>query len=134
MLSVFVNENNTDWDDISPVCFQHTDQVYLPIDLILPTSRSDRSKAQNYQQYVQWIRQALQSAHTLAHQHLDEAIVHQKRNYDLYAKSRQVYTPDSLVRYYYMPEKNKHTFAKPWLDPFNIRYTCGLQDQACRYP
>ena len=42
--------------------------------------------------------------------------------------SRQVYTPGSLVRYYYIPEKYKHKFAKPWLGPFRILDQISLVD------
>ena len=138
MLSVFVHDNPTDWDEhlpyvlsayrssvhsstnCTPNSLVYARDTNLPLDLILPTSRSDHLKAQNYPQYVQWIRQALQSAHTFARKHLGKALVRQKRNYDSYAKSRPTFALGSLVRYFYTPAKHKHKFSKPWLGPFEV--------------
>ena len=138
MLSVFVHANPTDWDEhlpyvlsayrssvhsstnCTPNSLVYARETNLPLDLILPTSRSDHLKAQNYPQYVQWIRQVLQSAHTFARRHLGKALVRQKRNYDSYAKSRPTFPLGALVRYFYTPAKNKHKFSKPWLGPFEV--------------
>ena len=44
----------------------------------------------------------------------------QKRNYDVHAKDQSQYSIGALVRYYYVPLKNKHKFACPWVGPYTV--------------
>jgi len=138
MLSVFTCDRPGDWDEhlpfllsayrssvhastqCTPNSLVYGRETNLPIDLLLPGSHQSDLKAANYPDYVQFVRKSLQSAHSFARAHMGKALVRQKRNYDVNAKSRSSFKVGDLIRYYYVPEKNRHKFACPWLGPYKV--------------
>ena len=138
MLSVFVCDRPGDWDEhlpfmlsayrssvhastqCTPNSLVYGKETNLPIDLMIPGSHMSDIKARNYPDYVQFVRKALQSVHSFARQHMGKALIRQKRNYDVHAKSRSSFKVGDLVRYYYVPLKNKHKFACPWIGPYKV--------------
>ena len=138
MLSVFIGDRPGDWDETLPFLLSayrssvhastqctpnslvYGRETNLPIDLLLPGSPQSDRKATNYPDYVQFVRKSLQSAHSFARAHMGKALVRQKRNYDVNAKSRSSFKKGDLIRYYYVPEKNRHKFACPWLGPYKV--------------
>ena len=138
MLSVFVCDRPGDWDEhlpfmlsayrssvhsstqCTPNSLVYGKETNLPIDLMIPGSHLSDIKARNYPDYIQFVRKALQSAHSFARQHMGKALIRQKRNYDVHAKSRSSFKVGDLVRYYYVPLKNKHKFACPWIGPYKV--------------
>ena len=138
MLSVFVSDRPGDWDEhlpfmlsayrssvhastqCTPNSLVYGKETNLPIDLMIPGSHMSDIKARNYPDYVQFVRKALQSAHSFARQHMGKALIRQKRNYDVHAKSRSSFKVGDLVRYYYVPLKNKNKFACPWIGPYKV--------------
>ena len=87
---------------------------------MIPGSHQSNIKAQNYPDYVQFVQTALQSAHAFARQHMGQALVRQKCGYDVHAKSRSSFNVGDLVRYYYVPLKNRHKFACPWIGLYKV--------------
>ena len=69
---------------------------------------------------MDFLRRALESAHDLAREHLQKALVRQKRGYDAHAKQQSPYKPGDLVRYYYPVVAQCNKFARPWIGPFRI--------------
>ena len=61
---------------------------------------------------------------------MGKALMRQKRNYDVHAKDQSQYSIGDLVRYYYVPLKNKHKFACPWVGPYKV--LAKLTDVDCR--
>ena len=138
MLSVFVCDRPTEWDEhlpyllsayrssvhastqCTPNSLVYGRETNLPIDLMIPGSHQSDIKAQNYPDYVQFVRTALQSAHTFARRHMGQALVRQKRGYDVHAKNRSSFKVGDLVRYYYVPIKNRNKFACPWIGPYKV--------------
>ena len=72
------------------------------------------------QEYVDYLRKGLVSAHAFAREHLSKAAVRQKRNYDQKTAERTPFKEDDLVRYYYPPLKQKSKFALPWTGPWRV--------------
>ena len=138
MLSVFACDRPTTWDDhlpyllsayrssvhastqCTPNSLTYGRETNLPIDLMIPGSPQSDIKAQNYPDYVQFVRKALQTAHSFARRHMGQALVRQKRGYDVHAKNRSSFNTGDLVRYYYVPIKNRDKFACPWVGPYKV--------------
>ena len=72
------------------------------------------------QDYVDFLRKGLTSAHAFARQHLEEAALRQKRNYDKKTSHHEPFKEGDLVRYYYPPLRQKSKFALPWTGPWRV--------------
>ena len=136
MLSAFVIESGTDWDMYLPYvmlayrssvnastgCSPHL-MVYgrecnMPIDIMFDKVPADIPRCP--QDYVDFLRHALTASHTFAREHLRQAALRQKRNYDKKATDTANYKIGDLVRYYYPPLRQKSKFARPWTGPWRI--------------
>ena len=80
MLSVFISEKQNDWGEYLPCVLSayrssvhvstsctsnsllYARETNLPIDLLPPRTRRDATKAENYPEYVQWVRKHLQKS------------------------------------------------------------------------
>ena len=137
MLSAFVSERGTDWDTYLPYVMMAyrtsvhastgcTPQVMvygreanLPIDLIYsPTNPPDLPACGP--EYVEFIRDAIRTAHEFARDHLRQAAVRQKKGYDAHAKNCAKFEVGDLVRYYYVPLTQGNKFARPWTGPWRV--------------
>ena len=58
---------------------------------MLAGTRGDATKAENYPEYVQWVRKVLQTAHTFARRHLQKSLMRNQRNFNAYAKNRPTF-------------------------------------------
>ena len=137
MLSAFVSERGTDWDTYLPyVMMAYRTSVHastgctpqlmvygreanLPIDLVYsPTNPPDLPACGP--EYVEFIRDAIRTAHEFARDHLHQAAVRQKKGYDAHAKNNAKFEVGDLVRYYYVPLTQGNKFARPWTGPWKV--------------
>jgi len=138
MLSAFVNIRADDWDEhipflamayrssvhsstgCTPYAMLHGREVTLPVDLMYPSSADLKDAPGCHPEYVEWVKRAIQAAHSFAREHLGKAAVRQKRGYDARAKERDALPIGSLVRYYYPPLMQTSKFARPWEGPYKV--------------
>jgi len=140
MLSAFVSDRGNDWDEhlpyvmmayrsskhsstgCTPYSMIYGRECTMPVDLLFPdaTSRTDATPPPCGPEYVEYIRQVIQTSHKFARDHLHKAAVRQKKGYDAYAKDRPKFQPGDFVRYYYPPCKTTNKFARPWIGPFQV--------------
>ena len=137
MLSAFVSDRANDWDLHLPYvlmayrtsvhsstgCTPHL-MVYghecnLPVDLMFPTYDPEPLPPCG-PEYVEYLRQAIRTAHGFAQDHLEKAAIRQKMGYDAHAKPRPQFQPGELVRYYYLPLTQNNKFARPCTGPWRI--------------
>ena len=122
MLSAVVNENLDDWDDhlpyimsayrssvqestgCTPNLMMFGRENSMPLDLIFPLA--DDQYPDCTQEYVEWVRQALNIAHDFARSRLQMSALRQRKNYDLKSLKR-TYKKGTWVWYYYPPKGRK---------------------------
>ena len=92
----------------------------LPVDLMFPDVNESTTPPSCGPEYVEYIKRALQSAHSFAREHLRKAAVRQKKGYDAHARSRPSFQVGDYVRYYYPPSRTTNKFARPWVGPFVV--------------
>ena len=90
----------------------------MAMDLVYPKVPEDIPDCP--QDYVDYLRQGLMTAHAFAREHLSKAAIRQKRNYDKHTAEREPFQEDDLVRYYYPPLRQQSKFALPWTGPWRI--------------
>jgi hypothetical protein len=150
MLSAFVCEEGTNWDEqlpyvllayrssvhastgATPYSMLYGREANLPVDLMFPSSATFEAREYCGPRYVEWVRRAIASAHDFARQHLEKSAVRQKRGYDVYAKDRAPFEEGDLVRYYHYPSRQANKFALPWLGPYKIVKRIGPVDYQIR--
>ena len=136
MLSAFVSDAGTDWDahlsfvmmayrtsvnastGCTPQAMVYGEECNLPVDLIYDTIRREVPACPP--DYVEYIRQSLQSAHAFAREHLKAAALRRKRHYDRSTRKADPYVIGDLVRYYYQPVRQQSKFGRPWTGPWRI--------------
>jgi len=136
-MSAFVSDSANDWDDHLPFVVQaynssvHSStgvtphamvfghEMRLPVDLVFPGPTSAPLPACG-PEYVDYLRRAIKTAHSLAREHLQRALIRQKRGYDAHAKAQSPYKVGDLVRYYYPVVAQGNKFARPWIGPYRI--------------
>ena len=134
MLSMFVQENQADWEDVLPyVMMAYRSTVHdttgcspclmmlgrelgLPLDITRGPPPGDPSECTVH--YTQQLQQKLRQAHEVAQIMLTRRTAHQKRMYDRKARPRR---PEigKWVWYYYTPFANKK-LALPWTGPYLV--------------
>ena len=141
MLSAFVSERATDWDEhipyvmmayrssrhdstgCTPYSMVYGRECTLPVDLMFPDPQELEAVPRHKPcgpQYVEFIRRALQTAHQFARDHLARASLRQKKGYDSHAKDRPPFQVGDFVQYYSSPSKTTNKFARPWIGPFVV--------------
>ena len=136
--TTLVSEKQNDWDEnlsfvlsayhssvhtstsCTPNSFVYARETNLPMDLMLPGTKRDAIKAENYPEYVQWVRKTFQTPHTFARKHLQKSLMRNQQNYNAYAKSRPPFKEGQMARYYYLPIKISGKFIKPWTGPWKV--------------
>ena len=144
MLSAFVSDRATDWDEhlpyvmmayrssrhsstgCTPYSMTYGRECTMPVDLLfpdpsVPSAPDHANHTPCGPEYVEYIKRLIQTSHTFARDHLHRASVRQKKGYDVYAKDRPKFLPGDLVRYYYPPSKTTNKFARPWIGPFFVQ-------------
>ena len=150
MLSAFVCEEGTNWDEqlpyvllayrssvhastgATPYSMLYGREANLPVDLMFPSSKTFEAQEYCGPRYVEWVRRAIASAHDFARQHLEKSAVRQKRGYDVYAKDRVPFVEGDLVRYYHYPTRQANKFGLPWLGPYEVIKKIGPVDYQIR--
>ena len=138
MLSTYVSKTASDWDEhlpyvmsayrssphastnCTPYAMVFGREMNLPVDLMYPTAVETSCTPKCGPEYVDWIRQAIASAHQHARSSLDKSAIRQKLGYDAHSKRRPTLKPGDKVRYYYPPAKQGNKMASPWLGPFTV--------------
>ena len=138
MLSTYVNERATDWDEhlpfvmsayrstahastgCTPYSMVFGREMTLPVDLMYPTAAETADHPNCPSEYVEWVRKSLATAHDFARATLHKSATRQKRGYDARAKARPPFNVGDKVRYYYPPAKQGNKMAAPWKGPFTI--------------
>ena len=82
------------------------DEVYMPIDLTVGAPPQQEEQYQCSVEYVEWIRNSLRRAHSVARQQLGVSSDHQKQYYDRKAKPRS-YEVGKFVWFYYPPKAKR---------------------------
>ena len=136
MLSAFVTDTGLDWDQhipyvmmayrtsvnsstgCTPQVMVYGQEANLPIDLVYDTQLVDLPKCP--QDYVEFLKSAIQGAHTFAREHLKKAAMRRKRYYDRNARKREPFEENALVRYYYPPVRQQSKFGRPWIGPWRV--------------
>ena len=137
MLSMFVSENQRDWDEFLPMLMMayrstpHDSTKYspnmlmmgressLPIDVIMGIPREETEA--NWPNYVERLQQKMEMAHRSARENLKKSAVRQKRNYDQRAEHRQFAIGDPV--WFYNPVRKKGICPKlqmKWTGPFTV--------------
>ena len=134
MLSAVVNEMQNDWDDhlpyimsayrssvqestgCSPNLMLFGRENLLPLDLIYPLSEEQYPECSH--EYVEWLRQALNTAHEHARNKLKTSNCRQRRNYDLKSLKRE-YKIGTWVWYWYPPSGRKK-LGLGWTGPYLV--------------
>ena len=133
MLAMYVNENKRDWDDHLPyVMFAYRSSIHastgfspnslmlgrevnLPLDILVgPVPDEDMCP----DEYVEWVKEALQLAFEKARQNLNQSSMKQKILYDRKGKFHQ-FPIGSWVWRWYPPEGNQK-FGLGWVGPFLV--------------
>lgn len=136
MLSMYVDENRSDWDDhlpyvmmayraskhestkCSPNLLMLGREVQLPIDLIMGTPPDTDSNVICTCEYVEWVKSALERAYQYAFENMQSSFQSQKRYYDTKLKFRKFYD-DQLVWCWY-PPLAKQKLGLGWTGPYRI--------------
>ena len=135
MLSMFVDENKTDWDDhlpyvmaayratqhkstgVTPNLLMLNRELNFPLDLMVgppPNQRMEECPIK----YVEWVRQAMTEAFVFTHGQLGLAAKRQKNNYDRGLKPRE-YNEGSWVWRWYPPLANQK-LGLGWVGPYLV--------------
>ena len=135
MLSMFVNENRSDWDDHLPflmMAYRSSVQestkctpnllmlgreVSLPIDVIVGTPNAEQEE-RCHVQYIEWIRDALRRAHQCAFENINLSFQKQKKYYDRNAKTK-IFEVGELVWKWSIP-KAKQKLSLGWTGPYKV--------------
>ena len=136
MLSLFVNENRTDWDDHLPFlmmayrsCIQESTkctpnllmlgrEISLPIDVLAGRVIASESTHECPIHYVEWIRDALGRAYQYAFDNLELSVQKQKKHHDEKLKVRSFNVGDFVWRWS-LP-KSKQKLCLGWNGPYKI--------------
>lgn len=135
MLSMFVDQNQQDWDDhlpyvmaayratqhkstgVSPNLLMLNREIDCPIDLMVGSPPS-------YQQtecpirYIEWVKSAMSGAFEFTHQQLGLAASRQKRDYNRGLKPREFKEGDWVWRWY--PPTANQKLGLGWVGPYLI--------------
>jgi hypothetical protein len=134
MLSIFTHENSQDWDDLLPclmMAYRATEhkstgcspnlmmlgrENSFPIDLMagLPPDQNEMCEIQ----YVEWLRQTMETVFQFAHDNLGSSAKRQKRDYDTHLKRREINQNEWVWRWY-PPEANKK-LGLGWVGPYLV--------------
>ena len=135
MLSMFVNENRSDWDDHLPflmMAYRSSIQestkctpnllmlgreVSLPIDVIVGTPNAGHEE-KCHVQYIEWIRDALRRAHQCAFENINLSFQKQKKYYYRNAKTK-IFEFGELVWKWSIP-KAKQKLSLGWTGPYKV--------------
>ena len=75
-------------------------EVYMPVDLVLGVPEEDRAVPRTYDQYVQSLRDKVESSYELAREHLQTAAELRKKSYDVKVRKKE-FEVGQWVWYYY---------------------------------
>ena len=135
MLSMFVDENKTDWDDhlpyvmaayratqhkstgVTPNLLMLNRELNFPLDLMVgdpPNQKTEECPIK----YVEWIRHAMTEAFVFTHGQLGVAAKRQKSNYDRGLKPRE-FSVGSWVWRWYPPLINQK-LGLGWIGPYLV--------------
>ena len=135
MLSMFVDENKTDWDDhlpyvmaayratqhkstgVTPNLLMLNRELNFPLDLMVgdpPNQKTEECPIK----YVEWVRQAMTEAFVFTHGQLGVAAKRQKSNYDRGLKPRE-FSVGSWVWRWYPPLINQK-LGLGWIGPYLV--------------
>jgi hypothetical protein len=135
MPSIFVHDNPQNWDEMLPclmMAYRATDhkstgcspnlmmfgrENRFPVDLMagLPP---DRANDMCPIQYIEWLKQTMESVFETAYQNLGSAAKRQKRDYDSTLKTTHFSTGEWVWRWY-PPEANKK-LGLGWIGPYLV--------------
>ena len=134
LLRTFVNEQQDDWDDWLPYIMAAyrssvqettgcTPNLMLfgrenatPVELMFPCQVEEVPVCVS--EYVEWVRSALQTAHTFAREHGKTALRRQKRNYDKKAVHRTF--PIGTWVWNFYPPLGQKKMARGWTGPYLV--------------
>ena len=141
MLSAFVSNNGTDWDDYVPFCLMaywssiHETtgvtpstmmfgfEIRLPKDLVFGTpEKQDVEKISKYGvPFIQELEMKLHDIHEFARKKMNASGKVMKKNYDIKVNFRN-YSEGDLVWYYYPQRKvgRSSKIMRPWCGPFKV--------------
>ena len=135
MLSMFVNENQDDWDDHLPYltmayrsCVQDSTkctpnllmlcrEISLPIDIMAGSTTLHPEQISPIQ-YVEWMRNSMQRAFDVAFENLAASFNRQKKYYDTKLKSREFNVGENFLRWY--PPKANQKLGLGWTGPYRV--------------
>jgi hypothetical protein len=135
MLSTFCHENQNDWDDYlpyllmgyrssehastkcSPNLLMFGQEINMPIDIMFgPTP--DTKNFECTIQYVEWLKNASNTAYEVAAQNLLGSAKRQKKTYDSKLKIREYQDGDFVWRWY--PPTANTKLGLGWTGPFKV--------------
>ena len=140
MISKFVNEQLTDWDELlpylvmaynttvhnstgcTPFSMIYGREACLPVDLLYPLKQDPGSQGQTLcgPEYVEILRNRITRTHEYAREKLQRSSAHQKRNYDVTVRPRHTFKVGDIVRYFYPRLRVANKFAKQWIGPYIV--------------
>ena len=139
MLSKFCEEHHDDWDQhlpyllcayratanestkCSPNLLMLGRETNLPVDLMFPPTEYRSYRCHN--EYVEWVRCALEDNYERARQQLGAAAARQKSYYNVRTKSRQYKEGDFVLRLYIPNLRNK--LNPPYIGPYRVMACLG---------
>ena len=96
-------------------------EITLPMDLMYPPNQHQVYKCHN--EYVEWLKCALQDSFETARQNLGVASERQKRYYNMHTKHRQYQVGDFVLRFY--PPNLKDKLNRPYISPCRVMAKLG---------
>ena len=136
MLSMFVDENRTNWDDHLPyVMMAYRSSVHdstkctpnllllgreinMPIDVVFGKPPGCSYGNMCPQIYVEWIRDSMQRSFEIAHENLMSSFKKQKHYHDVNLKPRSFEIGTMVWRFY--PPKANQKLSSGWTGPYRI--------------
>ena len=136
MLSMFVDENRTNWDDHLPYVMMayrasvHEStkctpnllmigrEISAPIDVLVGQPPVNNLGDGCPHAYVEWIQDAMQRSFEFAHENLQSSFMKQKRYHDVNLKPRRYNIGDTVWRFY--PPKANQKLGSGWTGPYRI--------------
>ena len=137
MLSIFVNENRSDWDNYIPFLLmayrssqkQSTQctpnllmllgEVRLPLGVIVRMPPGEK-RTECPSEYVEWVRNSLENSYDFARENLQRSFARQKRSYHKNARRRDYPVGSWVWRWYPPPPQAHQKLGLRWTGPYFV--------------